>query len=157
MSNTQEVKARCLCGHYQLSLTVSKDRLPLTASVCHCDSCRHALGSLYVGVAYVPESCLETVQDSLSKLKASQWSSRRTAYFCPTCGSTIIDILDDQVMIHTGSLDQLMPQCRFNVRYLSRILRMVASVTGSKTCRSRHMLLSTTIRPSTGLKQTGNQ
>jgi hypothetical protein len=107
MSTAQEIKARCLCGHYQLSLTVSKHELPLTASICHCDSCRHALGSLYICVAFVPESCLRTVQDSVSKLKASQWSSRRTAYFCPTCGSTIVDILDGIVAIHTGSLDRL--------------------------------------------------
>jgi hypothetical protein len=76
------------------------------ASVCHCDSCRHALGSLYICVAYVPESCIKTVQGSLSKLQATQWSSRRTGYFCPTCGSTIIDILDGRVTIHTGSFDQ---------------------------------------------------
>lgn len=106
MSTTQEVKARCLCGHYQLSLAIPKHQLPLTASVCHCDSCRHALGSLYVCVAYVPESCLKAVQDSLLKLKATQWSSRRTAYFCPTCGSTIIDSIDGRITIHTGSLDQ---------------------------------------------------
>lgn len=107
MNTTQEVKARCLCGHYQLSLAVPKDQLPLTASVCHCDSCRHALGSLYICVAYVPESCIKTVQDSLFKLKATQWSSRRTGYFCSTCGSTIIDVLDGRITIHTGSLDQL--------------------------------------------------
>jgi len=105
MNTTRDVKAKCLCGHYQLSLAIPKDQLPLMASICHCDSCRHALGSLYVCVAYVPESCLETVQNSLSRLKASQWSSRRTAYFCPTCGSTIVDILDGRVTIHTGALD----------------------------------------------------
>jgi hypothetical protein len=107
MNTTQEVKVRCLCGHYQLSLAVPKDQLPLAASICHCSSCRHALGSLYICVAFVPENCLKPVQDSLSKLKAIQWSSRRTAYSCTTCGSIIVDILDGIVAIHTGSLDRL--------------------------------------------------
>jgi hypothetical protein len=107
MNTTQEVKARCLCGRYQLSLAVPKDQLPLTASVCHCDSCRHALGSLYVCGAFVPDDCIKTVRDSLSKLRASQWSSRRTAYFCTICGSTITEILDGRFCIHTGALNQL--------------------------------------------------
>ena len=56
--------------------------------------------------AFVPDDCIKTVQDSLSNLKASQWSSRRTAYFCPTCGGTVVEILDGRLCIHTGSLDQ---------------------------------------------------
>lgn len=107
MSDAQEVRARCLCGNYQLSLSVPRHKLPLTASVCHCDSCRHGSGTLCIGATYVPEKCLTAVQQSLSKLKASEWSSRRTTYFCDTCGSTVIGKLDGQLWIYTGALDQL--------------------------------------------------
>ncbi|KAI5201197.1 hypothetical protein E4T39_05338 [Aureobasidium subglaciale] len=107
MSYTQEMKARCLCGDYQLSISVPQEQLPLTASICHCDSCRHGSGTLYMGAAYVPDDCVKTVQDSLSGLKASEWSSRRTSYLCSTCGSTVIGKLDGRLWIHTGALDQL--------------------------------------------------
>jgi hypothetical protein len=55
----------------------------------------------------VPDDCVKAVQDSLSKLRASQWSSRRTAYFCPICGGTVAEILDGRFCIHTGALDRL--------------------------------------------------
>ncbi|KAG9517667.1 hypothetical protein KCU99_g4898, partial [Aureobasidium melanogenum] len=107
MGTSREIKARCLCGNYQLSIAVPQDQLPLTASICHCDSCRHGSGTLCIGGAFVPETCVQTVQESLSRLKASQWSNRRTTYLCPTCGATIIEKLEGQLCIHTGALDQL--------------------------------------------------
>ncbi|KAI5239098.1 hypothetical protein E4T42_08780 [Aureobasidium subglaciale] len=70
-------------------------------------SCRHGSGTLYMGAAYVPDDCIKTVQDSLSGLKASEWSSRRTSYICSTCGSTVLGKLDGRLWIHTGALDQL--------------------------------------------------
>ncbi|KAH0291051.1 hypothetical protein KCU71_g15346, partial [Aureobasidium melanogenum] len=113
MGTSREIQARCLCGNYQLSIAVPEDELPLTASMCHCDSCRHGSGTLYIGGAFVPEICVPTVQESLSRLKASQWSNHRTTYLCPTCGATIIENLDGQFCIHTGALDQLEDTVRF--------------------------------------------
>lgn len=55
----------------------------------------------------MPETCTEAVKDSLSRLHASEWSNRRTTYFCPTCGASIIEKLDGRFCIHTGALDQL--------------------------------------------------
>ncbi|TIA15395.1 hypothetical protein D6C80_05190 [Aureobasidium pullulans] len=54
-----------------------------------------------------PPNMSDAQEQSLSKLKASEWSSRRTTYFCDTCGSTVIGKLDGQLWIYTGALDQL--------------------------------------------------
>lgn len=101
------ISARCLCKNYSLELQVPSSELPLKGSLCHCNSCRHGTGTLYIGAAYIPDSCLEPVRDSLSKLKASKWSDRRTMYFCDTCGTTVFGDLDDKLWFCTGALDKL--------------------------------------------------
>jgi hypothetical protein len=114
MSNTQKVAIRCLCGSYQLSLAIPKDKLPLAGGICHCDSCRHGCGTLYVGAAYPPTECLENIHNTLYRLRTSVWPDKRTTYLCSTCGTSVYSQINGSLWIHTGTLDQLEDNILFN-------------------------------------------
>lgn len=80
------LNAQCLCKANTFKTQIPKSKLPLTAYICHCTSCRRVNGGLYT-------SCLRWTGplDSIdsSKLKSFAFSPNVDLLFCPTCSTPI--------------------------------------------------------------------
>jgi len=88
-SETNTVKATCLCGEAKHEVALPSSAYPLKAYFCHCDSCRHSTGALcntvaFLGNYYTPARAL------IDKLQSFQFSKRITQYFCPQCGTLML-------------------------------------------------------------------
>ncbi|KAJ0104325.1 uncharacterized protein J7T55_009490 [Diaporthe amygdali] len=83
-SDSVVIMAECLCKAHSFSPEVSKSKLPLECNVCHCDSCRHSTGALYVVETTWPQP-LEDVD--LSGLHKYQFSDNIAYRFCGTCST----------------------------------------------------------------------
>ncbi|OAA54576.1 Mss4-like protein [Niveomyces insectorum RCEF 264] len=84
--DTVVVTASCLCRAHAFSVAVSRSSLPLEATACHCDSCRHASGAMYVQVATWPQP-KESVD--LGGLQRYQFSADLAYRFCGTCSASM--------------------------------------------------------------------
>ncbi|KAF2113203.1 Mss4-like protein [Lophiotrema nucula] len=78
------ITAQCLCKAHTFKTTVPRSNLPLPASACHCDSCRHISGALYTAGASWPEP-RENVD--ISGLKKYAYFPAINILFCGTCSS----------------------------------------------------------------------
>lgn len=78
------VTARCLCNAHVFTSTIPNSSLPLLASLCHCNSCRHQTGALYFGCIAWPNK-----QEDLSSLKRYEFSPNTDLFACPTCSSQL--------------------------------------------------------------------
>ncbi|EOD45576.1 putative duf636 domain-containing protein [Neofusicoccum parvum UCRNP2] len=86
-SKTVVLTAECLCKTHTFSTEVSTSKLPLEGgNVCHCDSCRHSTGALYVIETTWPQP-REAVD--LSGLARYQFSANITYRFCGTCSTLL--------------------------------------------------------------------
>lgn len=85
-SNTVVIAAECLCKAHTFSTEISTSRLPLEGNVCHCDSCRHSTGALYVVETTWPQP--REIVD-ISGLQRYQFSTNITNLFCGTCSTLI--------------------------------------------------------------------
>ena len=83
-SKTVEITAQCLCKAHTFSTRVSESSLPLESTACHCNSCRHATGSLCLVSAIWPQP-KENVD--IGGLKSYQFSANVTTRFCGTCST----------------------------------------------------------------------
>lgn len=88
-SDTRTIKASCLCGSAQHDVSLPSSDFPLTARICHCNTCRHMSGTLCFCVALPPKHYAPT-QSLLDKLKPFQQTTRITQYFCPRCGTHML-------------------------------------------------------------------
>ncbi|KAI1742295.1 Mss4-like protein [Xylaria scruposa] len=82
--NMTAITAECLCKSHKLSFEVSTSKLPLECNVCHCDSCRHSTGALFVIKTTWPQP-RESVD--ISGLQRYQLSANITYLFCGTCST----------------------------------------------------------------------
>jgi hypothetical protein len=84
--STIVITAECLCKAHSFSTEISINSLPLSASACHCDSCRHVTGALYsVDVPWPePRQNVDT-----TKLKHYAFSANISILFCGICSSPI--------------------------------------------------------------------
>ncbi|KAH8881347.1 DUF636 domain-containing protein [Thozetella sp. PMI_491] len=80
--NETTVTARCLCRTHVFTTKVNNTSLPLEASCCHCNSCRHQTGSLYFVDAEWPNPA-----EDLSSLKKYSFSKNVDIFFCRTCST----------------------------------------------------------------------
>ncbi|KAK1754737.1 Mss4-like protein [Echria macrotheca] len=83
MENTT-ITARCLCKAQTFTTTVKTSSLPLQATCCHCDSCRHTTGAMYLGTVEWPNP-----DEDVSALHRYAFSPNVNDYSCPTCGSQL--------------------------------------------------------------------
>ncbi|KAK3331164.1 Mss4-like protein [Apodospora peruviana] len=71
----------CLCGSSRQTVSLLSPNPWTNVSLCHCDTCRHTTGQLFVSyIGIASPSSLE----NLSVYSPS--TSRRIYYFCATCG-----------------------------------------------------------------------
>lgn len=80
------VSAQCLCKAHRFTATVPRASLPLQASCCHCNSCRHSTGALYTCDASWPGPFDEIRGSSLRKY---EFSPSLTVRFCGTCSAAM--------------------------------------------------------------------
>ena len=76
--------SHCLCKANTFTFKILKSELPLSASVCHCTSCRHVTGSLYSTFVRLPEP---RANIDTSKLKVHYFTHNLNILFCPTCST----------------------------------------------------------------------
>ncbi|KAK4111502.1 hypothetical protein N656DRAFT_829823 [Canariomyces notabilis] len=107
MENTNSITARCLCKAHTFTASVAASSLPLPAECCHCDSCRHVTGSLYLSSVEWPNP-----DEDLSGLHCYPFSSNIHQYSCPTCSSQLFSKLkggnngaSDKLEVFTGVLE----------------------------------------------------
>lgn len=91
-----QITAQCLCKAHTFTTTVLRASLPLTASTCHCTSCRHLTGAMYSIDALWPGSDPDDGHDVIHNSSSSSppltrydFSERIKALFCATCSSTM--------------------------------------------------------------------
>ncbi|PKS05104.1 hypothetical protein jhhlp_008471 [Lomentospora prolificans] len=83
MSNdTVELVAQCLCKTHTFKATVPASFLPLSVTTCHCNSCRHATGALYLSDADWPNQ-----NEDISALEVYDFSPNLQEFFCKSCGT----------------------------------------------------------------------
>ncbi|SPO00273.1 uncharacterized protein DNG_03118 [Cephalotrichum gorgonifer] len=79
---TVQLVAQCLCKARTYTSSLPSSALPLSASCCHCDSCRHLLGTLYLSDVKWPNK-----DEDLSALEKYSFSKNLNKFFCKQCGS----------------------------------------------------------------------
>ena len=82
----------CLCGQLRITATGA----PYRVGLCHCLDCRKYHGSLFHASAMFPESAVTITGESRTYAGRS---------FCPTCGSSVFALSDDEVEVNLGCLD----------------------------------------------------
>ncbi|KAI1366496.1 Mss4-like protein [Xylaria arbuscula] len=81
-----ELVAECLCKAHRFTAAVPRSALPLSASYCHCDSCRWLTGALYS--TYVPwPGSYEAIR--ASSLRRYKFSESITALSCGVCSGNL--------------------------------------------------------------------
>ncbi|KAF2198320.1 hypothetical protein GQ43DRAFT_166785 [Delitschia confertaspora ATCC 74209] len=89
MSGTSEtimVTAHCLCKAHTYTTSVPRSKLPLEATACHCNSCRHVTGAMFSTDAPWPEPRANV---NTSKLQKYPFSPRISILFCGTCSTPL--------------------------------------------------------------------
>ncbi|KAF2181334.1 hypothetical protein K469DRAFT_671473 [Zopfia rhizophila CBS 207.26] len=97
--DTVTITAHCLCKAHNFTTSVPKSKLPLPAYACHCNSCRHVTGALYLIDSEWPEPRKNV---DTSGLRKYAFSSRIKVLFCGTC-STPLFIEDTAEPHHLGA------------------------------------------------------
>jgi hypothetical protein len=82
--NITVITAECLCKAHTFSTSVLTSQLPLEGNVCHCNSCRHSTGALYVIDVTWPQPRNKM---DISGLQTYQFSKEITYRFCGTCSA----------------------------------------------------------------------
>lgn len=81
-----QITAQCLCKAYSFTATIPRSSLPLQASACHCNSCRHLTGALYsIDTPWLGN--YDAIRNST--LRKYDFSERLKVLFCGTCSSTM--------------------------------------------------------------------
>ncbi|RYP75036.1 hypothetical protein DL771_002684 [Monosporascus sp. 5C6A] len=84
MKDSVTLTAQCLCKAHTFTTEVARSSLPLKATCCHCNSCRHVTGALYSVDAPWPGDGDKIGKSSLKKYTCSKLV---TLLFCGTCSS----------------------------------------------------------------------
>jgi hypothetical protein len=94
----RELGGGCLCGAIRYRIAAA----PVSASICHCRTCRRAAGAEAVAWATVPKSGFE-LSGGPTVFASSPGIARG---FCPTCGTAItFDDGGDNIDVTVASLD----------------------------------------------------
>lgn len=76
----------CLCNSHKFSVSLPASKLPLTASCCHCNECRHLTGAMYTCAVEWPGSPESILGSSLQRYT---YAKNSVLMFCGTCGTPV--------------------------------------------------------------------
>jgi hypothetical protein len=111
--------AACSCG--KLAVVVRGE--PVRISVCHCLECQRRTGSAFGAQARFRKADVEITGASTAYRRIADSGNAITFHFCPTCGSTVYYVVEDQpelVAVTLGAFaDPTFPRPRVSV-YESR-------------------------------------
>ena len=82
----------CLCGKVRIVASGP----PFRVGLCHCLDCRKHHGALFHASAVFPRAAVTIEGDT------RDYDGR---YFCPSCGSSVYGLTDDEIELNLGSLD----------------------------------------------------
>ena len=82
----------CLCGKIRYQVRGN----PLRAGLCHCADCRKESGSSFVTFAVWPHGRF---------VSSGGYTTYEGRSFCPTCGSRLFCLSQDEAELRLGSLD----------------------------------------------------
>lgn len=88
------IKGGCLCGRVRIAVSGAPNRV----GVCHCHDCRKHGGAPFQAVAIFPADAV---------CIAGQASSFEGRYFCPTCGSSVYSVSEDEIEVNLGTFDEI--------------------------------------------------
>jgi hypothetical protein len=83
----------CLCGAVRYALTGA----PYRFGLCHCADCRKESGSVFTAYAHWRREQAEVSGDT---------RVYRGRSFCPTCGSRLFNLHENDIEIRIGTLDE---------------------------------------------------
>ncbi len=86
------VSGGCLCGKVRIEARGQ----PRRVGICHCMECRKHHGAVFYAAAIFPETSVTI---------AGEVGNYQGRCFCPTCGSSVFALSDDEVEVHLGALD----------------------------------------------------
>lgn len=92
MSGDDTRNGGCLCGAVRFSVKGA----PLRVGLCHCQDCRRASGSAFNFFGVWPRSAY----GGTGELRTFEGRS-----FCPSCGSRVASLRDDEAELMLGALD----------------------------------------------------
>ncbi|RMZ84328.1 hypothetical protein DV738_g520, partial [Chaetothyriales sp. CBS 135597] len=81
---TVTITAECLCKAHSFSSKILESDLPLKGVMCHCNSCRHVTGALYLSMATWPQPRQSVDTSGLQKY---QFSANNTYLSCGVCST----------------------------------------------------------------------
>lgn len=90
----KQTRGGCLCGAVRL---VARGE-PKRVGLCHCLDCRKHSGTLFFAAA---------VFDRAAVRFTGETRDRKNRHFCPTCGSSVFGLWDEEVDLHLGALDEI--------------------------------------------------
>ena len=88
----EQLTGSCLCGKIRLVANGE----PLRVGICHCMDCRKHHGALFYAAADYPKQAV---------IIEGEPNSYQGRYFCPTCGSSVFSVSEEEIEIHLGALD----------------------------------------------------
>lgn len=83
----------CICGAVRIEITAA----PYRVGICHCMDCRKRQGAVFHSFAVFPTESVTVTGET---------RAYRHRHFCPTCGSSLFDLWDDEFELHAGCLDE---------------------------------------------------
>jgi hypothetical protein len=87
------VTGGCLCGAVRLEAQGAPDRV----AICHCLDCRKHHGAVFYAAAIFPAGQVQVTGET------HHFNNR---HFCPTCGSSVFAISENEIEVHLGTLDK---------------------------------------------------
>lgn len=88
----EQLTGGCLCG----KIRIVANGEPLRVGICHCMDCRKHHGALFYAAADYPKQAV---------IIEGEPNSYQGRYFCPTCGSSVFSVSEEEIEIHLGALD----------------------------------------------------
>lgn len=103
----ETLKLSCLCGNITRSIDVPKTSLPIPITFCHCESCRHVTGILYVSTLLLPSASSHT--HISGEPRGYKSTTDLTRFFCGQCGAHcyLKHVPSGVVGVATGVLDKI--------------------------------------------------
>ncbi|KAL8943990.1 MAG: hypothetical protein Q9216_000699 [Gyalolechia sp. 2 TL-2023] len=84
------LKLSCACGHITGSLNLPSSHVPLPLDFCHCSTCRHATGQVFLSSFAISASPGNPFSFKIvGQPVAYETSDTLTRYFCGQCGTSL--------------------------------------------------------------------